>query len=80
MRVLGFLLARDSLGIMREKGRERSPVTGERESGRVEIGRREATRGNERGLRHRERVWSSFHYQRAHLNNNAEPSYRALLF
>lgn len=54
MRVLGFLLARDSLGIMREKGRERSPVTGERESGRVEIGRREATRGNERGLRHRE--------------------------
>lgn len=54
MRVLGFLLARDSLGIMREKGRERSPVTGERESGRIEIGRREATRGNERGLRYRE--------------------------
>lgn len=78
MRVLGFLLARDSLGIMREKGRERSPVTGERESGRVEIGGNKRER--ERVEAQRDRVWSSFHYQRAHLNNNAEPPYRALLF
>lgn len=58
--MLGFLLARDSPGIMREREREgrreRREVQlrekREREREGVEIGRREAR--NERGLRHRE--------------------------
>lgn len=58
MRVLGFLLARDSPGIMRERERGKGEKSSygkrgrEREREGVEIGRREAR--NERGLRHRE--------------------------
>lgn len=88
MRVLGFLLARDSPGIMRE--RERGWEGGKREkSSYGKRGRERERRGRnwteggkerERVEAQRDRVWSSFHYQRAHLNNNAEPPYRASLF
>lgn len=73
-----------SQGFARDNERERE---GEKSSygGKREWKGRNWTEGGNKREREgveaqRDRVWSSFHYQRAHLNNNAEPPYRALLF
>lgn len=54
---------------MVNEAKKRTPVTGTKR--KIEIGRREQQERTRKGKVQRDRVWSSFHYQRAHLDNNA---------